>query len=261
MRAGVARSLRTAVSYVPDPNLLVFRRFADLSGIVRRAPHEPDFEVFAFLDDQPARVVDIGANRGQSIRSFRRVLQHPVIDAFEPNAGLVRHLERMADDVLTIHHLAIGETAATLTLHVPTYGHTQYDTRASLEITAAEDFLVPRYFARFDPRRARIITEVVPVVPLDDLGLAPTIVKIDVEGADLAVVRGAEGTLRGSGPAVMIERPAPESAAILQGLGFGRYRWDAGRLSQGGGDELNTLFLRPEHLERLRAGGVEILSD
>ncbi len=61
-------------------------------------------------------------------------------------------------------------------------------------------------------------TQVVDVVRIDDLGIeAPTLVKIDVEGSELAAIRGARETLMSSNPDVCIEI---HSDATLRTAGF-----------------------------------------
>jgi len=99
---------------------------------------------------------------------------------------------------------------------------------------------------------------VVPALPLDDVvdrfALAPRILKVDVEGAELEVLRGAEGLLRAARPLVACAiHPEPlvalgGSPAILVGWmrGLGYRCWTlAGEAIEAPGEE-NVLFL-PEH--------------
>jgi protein O-GlcNAc transferase len=69
----------------------------------------------------------------------------------------------------------------------------------------------------------------VDVVSLDDslaaLGLVPTVVKVDVEGMEVDVLRGAEQTLRRHRPALYVEAAEAEALEavrdVLGPLGYG----------------------------------------
>jgi FkbM family methyltransferase len=69
----------------------------------------------------------------------------------------------------------------------------------------------------------------VPVERLDDLGARPALIKIDVEGMELDVLKGAAATITDLQPALYIENyPDPGNDQVLtwlQGEGYSRY-WD-----------------------------------
>ena len=66
----------------------------------------------------------------------------------------------------------------------------------------------------------------VPVRPLDSYSLAPTAIKIDAEGAELKVVKGAEQTLREFKPVLMIENNDwGRVTEFLAGLGYSCFRY------------------------------------
>jgi hypothetical protein len=66
----------------------------------------------------------------------------------------------------------------------------------------------------------------VPVRPLDAYSLAPTAIKIDAEGAELKVVKGAEQTLRTHKPVLMIENNDwGRVTEYLAGLGYSCFRY------------------------------------
>lgn len=254
------RGLRAAVSYVPDPSLLALRSWRDIPSRVLGRPHERDFEVLAALDLRGAEVVDVGANRGQTIRSIRLVLDSPRIVAFEPNPYLAEHLRRRHrdDPAVTIHQQAVGAERGEFRLFLPRYGHTVYDTRASLSRRQAESFLDPEWFAGFDPRRAGVEEVLVEVRPLDDLHLDVDVLKFDVEGVAHAAVAGALGTIRRCRPVIIVEDPEPATVAVLEAEGYLACAYQAERrcLTAPSDDTLNTIFVHDEHLERLARNGV-----
>lgn len=87
----------------------------------------------------------------------------------------------------------------------------------------------------------------VQVRPIDDHGLSPHAVKIDVEGAELAVLEGMTATLARSRPVLLVETPDPEPALeLLEPLGYEAcvYRADSDEVvPYVGGVTANALFV------------------
>jgi hypothetical protein len=64
----------------------------------------------------------------------------------------------------------------------------------------------------------------VPIVPLDELSIAPDFVKIDVEGFEVEVLRGMTRTIARRLPTFMIEWSPANVTQILSVLGPSGYR-------------------------------------
>lgn len=133
-------------------------------------------------------VCDIGANKGAYLYWMARWARRSV--AFEPQPGLARYLRTVADTLpltnVTVEEMAVADRSGLLNLYVPSPNSPE----ASLELIQGAATLR------------------VPVVALDqyfseDERLA--FLKIDVEGAELAVFRGAERILRDHRPALLFE--------------------------------------------------------
>lgn len=144
---------------------------------------------------RPPRVVfDVGAHYG--LHTLRFLVHGARVLAFEPNPDCHRWLRAWcaANGVACeLEPVAVGEGAATVVLAVP-----EGDTcRASI---------LPDVRARW--RNAMVHTVTVRQVALDDIvaerGLVPDLVKIDTEGAELAVLRGAADLLR-TAPTLVFE--------------------------------------------------------
>lgn len=129
--------------------------------------------------------VDLGANHGW----FALVMAHAVgaagrVWAIEPGAAMVAALESNlklnADLPITVHRVAVADTGGEVLLHhfadLP-HGHASTSTLG---------------YESFDTERVRCHA-------LDDLlagaGTPPTLVKMDVEGSELAVLQGAASLL------------------------------------------------------------------
>lgn len=243
-KSKLMRVLRSAASYMPSKSMLGLRHLKDLPLRIMGQPHEADFRPLRRLSLATPIIIDIGANRGQTIESFRAVLTAPIIHAVEPNPILARSLQQRYKSV-TVYQLGLGEKAGTFVLHIPRYGHTYWDTRASLNNPMAESFLSPKYFALFNPKRATVESVSVQIRTLDDLNLIPHIVKIDAEGLEASILRGAMKTLKNH-PIVLLEGCNQAVLDILEPLGYKPYRAVSERLEPGLG-QLNTYFLADVH--------------
>lgn len=179
-----------------------------LARYLARRPHEPEFAAFQKFRSHAGLFLDVGANVGQSALSFRlyhggSILAIEPNEFHEPELRLLRRLLRRFDFLI----LAAGEASGVAMLHVPTVRGVPVTGEASLLQGEAErsDWL-RRQFGRGDLRDFQVVQRQVPVRRLDDLALAPSFVKIDVEGYELEVLRGLVETLRRHRPILLVER-------------------------------------------------------
>jgi FkbM family methyltransferase len=241
---------RTLVSYLPSRSVIGLRRLADVPNWLQRRPHEADYLAFRQYKPPRPNVIDVGANRGQAIVSLRRVLREPKIWSFEPNLYLAEYIARRfrSPDFAAFPH-ALGASNQTVTLYVPTYGHTVWDTRASLAEDEARQHLNPDEFRWYTERRASLEKIEVEIRTLDEFDLTPDILKIDVEGAEAAVVEGGMTTIESHRPVILLEGDPDQPERLLTGLGYRRHRFDPdrNRMVAGESGALNTFLLRPDH--------------
>lgn len=130
------------------------------------------------------RVADIGANHGVYTYAFAR--RAALVEAFEPQQECVKVLEAFAAShaSVRVHPVALGDSDAMAHLVAP--GERGPETR----VQPAES-----------PRHATIR-----VTTLDQLDLGPfSLLKIDVEGGESAVLRGATRTLERDRPLIFAE--------------------------------------------------------
>jgi FkbM family methyltransferase len=147
--------------------------------------------------------IDVGANKGQTVRELRKLGFTGRIVSFEPTPELYRELKRTLaqDPKWTGHQLALGASPGRLTLH-------------RYREESLNSFLTPTAFGaqRFRPMAESPIGEVtVPVERLDDvwsemIPAGRTLLKIDTQGFDLEVLRGASKHIAGVA-AVLTEVP------------------------------------------------------
>jgi FkbM family methyltransferase len=137
---------------------------------------------------------DIGANKGSFIYWLSRWVRHGRVIAFEPQPDLARHLADVCHatglENVTVEAKAVYSHSGEKELFLPA-GH---QPGASLQRTALE--------------AEGFTTLSVPLVSLDDYFDADdriALLKIDVEGAELGVFKGAERILRQHAPLLVFE--------------------------------------------------------
>jgi FkbM family methyltransferase len=210
---------------------------------IRRHPFEPDFEILAHLKLDGGVILDIGANRGQSIDAIR--LYHPTapLYAFEPNGFLAERLARRfaGDTGLTLNRFGLGDRPMRAPLHVP-YDHGfMYDGLASFDRDEAAGWINASTMAWFDPARLEVRETVCEVRTPDGLGLRPAFVKIDVQGFERHVLEGGRQTLLATQPVILMEN-SPEAEAWLIAEGWVRCAWHKGQLVEGARGAVNNIF-------------------
>ncbi len=153
-------------------------------------------------------VVDVGANVGNHSLFWAVELGAQVL-AFEPNSAaraiLARNVARNClESSITIMSEALGESRGSGRITVPS------GNLGAARVTDSPDGDID-------------------VIPLDSLGLSDvSVIKIDVEGAERAVLQGASETIRRCRPTIWVELLDREShqavQAIFAGFGYPRYQ-------------------------------------
>jgi FkbM family methyltransferase len=155
---------------------------------------------------RPGTIIDVGAHDGDLTIPLARLPGCEVI-AFEP---LPQAFARLEARIRAAHHGAIpghvslrrealGDAAGAITLEVPVVGGVAQEQWASV----AKDYAA---IQRADPRVDAIERHVVPMIRLDSLGLQRvTAMKVDAEGAEAEVLKGAADTLQRCRPILTVE--------------------------------------------------------
>lgn len=248
MHPEVKKFLRTAQSAVPF--VKPFRDNAFYFGRrILGVPHDSDYEVIRLFRNEKDFFVDVGANQGQSIESILTFRKDARIASFEANPILGRKLKaRYAGKRnITIHTVGLGEKVGRFTLYIPRYNGFVYDALASLHPEGAKDFLSRETVYGFDPSKLVLEEVECEVRTLDSFELAPSFIKIDVEGSEYQVLLGAQDTIRRHEPALLVEcySEKPEIEPLLAPYGYREYHLSDGRLVPGPGGRGPNSFLVP----------------
>jgi len=181
---------------------------------------EPEMALLEYLVPNRAVALDIGANHGIYAYALSRL--SPEVHCFEPLAECCRYIQDHHAANIIVHNTALADQAGELELHVPIIDGRAVYTRASLDRPEG-------------PCEARCVE----VRTLDSYGLTDVgFIKIDVEGLEAAVLRGAQHTLEACHPTMLVEidraRHTQSSFlgvhAFLRERGYTAHICDAGKL-------------------------------
>ena len=144
----------------------------------------------------------------------------------------------------SIEATALGETEGSFTLQVPSYRGWAFDGQGSLDFGPQNIDYMRSAIIGFDESKISVEAMEVSVRRLDEFKLKAAFIKIDVEGSEFAVVRGAAETLRRCRPVLMIENSAPDDVTnFLYDFGYTPHHYLVDGLKPGTGDYRNTIYI------------------
>lgn len=176
--------------------------------------------------------LDIGAHKAGYLYFMRKLVgETGKVFAFEPQSNLNRYIVKLKQlfnwDNVTIEHLALSDSAGTVTLFIPTGKDKSSSPGATIVKQAAGTDIGA--------------TETVATETLDSYcsrhNIRPAFLKIDVEGNELRVFQGGIETLKKYKPRIIVEIEARhvgqekvlEAFKFMQDLGYrGRFIHDTG---------------------------------
>jgi FkbM family methyltransferase len=164
---------------------------------------EPGLRLLPFLVDPGRAAFDIGANRGIWAGEMAKLTQ--TVWAFEPNPKLFAVLERAAPAGVDCRYLALSDAPGEARLLIPGEAGRYSNQGASLNPAKVEG----------EP----FMEVVVEAARLDDLDPPPTgFMKVDVEGHEMAVLKGAAGLIARDKPVMIVEAEERHTGRRLDDL-------------------------------------------
>lgn len=164
-----------------------------------RPDYEPELAEFfrSTLAERAGAFIDVGANVGQTLLALLSIDRDRTYVGFEPQIEACAEVARLiSSNGLPRHQVlpcALGEVNGVLTLH---FGY-ESDVRASF----VEEFRPSSTLPRSRQILVRRGDDVLRDLEIDDVAL----IKIDVEGAELEVLRGLRGTIEAKSPTLTFE--------------------------------------------------------
>jgi FkbM family methyltransferase len=184
----------------------VFRKLDIWMKAKRGSIHDPEYtELPSWLDGK--LLLDVGANLGQSVISLNRLFPQSKIMSFEPNPACHDVLKKVAAKIgqTEVYFVGLGDATDCLTFCVPVLDDgTQLLQEGSFDPSVfSQEVTRERIGAAFNLRKIEI-----DVHRIDDLDVNPSLIKVDVQGFEMQVLRGAINTIRRARPVLFLERDA-----------------------------------------------------
>lgn len=234
----VLRSVQTFFPFLHDVRFSLKFLWTNLT----RKPHEKDFEALRkFRPSEEQVFVDIGSNRGEAILSMLVASgQVTHIHGFEPNPEVFQKLKKYFrnNPKVELHNFGLGDKTQDFNLFIPYYRNWMFDGLSSFKYEAARDWLKGRLW-KFDVKHLSIRELTCHIKTLDELSLTPYFIKIDVQGFELEVLKGAKQTLKNHTPILLIEDINEQITGFLEEFGYKFYYYEKGKFHRGTG-VLNT---------------------
>jgi len=184
---------------------------------------EPELAFVPFLTDRTRAALDIGAHRGIYANVLARYAAH--VHAFEPHPALSNYLQQVMPPDVTVHPVALSSQTGSVSFRIPRGGTYLGLGQGTLE---AKPIFHIDNFSEIEVRAGLLDEEI-----HDPVGF----IKIDVEGHELAVLKGGQGLLRRDHPALMVEiadnnelRHYHDVTEFLAGFGYRAYWLEGGGL-------------------------------
>jgi FkbM family methyltransferase len=172
-------------------------------------PHEEDYWGFRRLaaGRSEGLFLDLGANLGHSARGFHKVVPGWKIFSVEANPAHRPRLEKVKRTIAMFDFRIAAidsESGRSLTFFVPYYRRwLSMHSAAATTLDQARKGIVTSF-----PRQekcVRYIERRVETITIDDLGLAPGIIKVDIEGKEFSALQGAQKVIERYSPDLLIE--------------------------------------------------------
>jgi FkbM family methyltransferase len=253
-------TLKSLLIRVTPPRALQFLKRHYYRRMLERQTdsNQPEFVIIRELVHAGDSVIDVGANIGLFTSYLSRLIgSRGVVHSVEPIPVTYDILSSSVNGLglpnVRLWNFAASDHDGTALMEIPHYRGLSRENFYQARIVSDAKDLAPRTYT----------------VPLRALGALPELakrrhafIKIDVEGHELAVVKGAMSLISTSKPSMLIEvsgnmedagSPAAELSGLLVDQGYRSYWLDDGRLRtwRAGVRSVNYFFLRPEHLNRL----------
>jgi FkbM family methyltransferase len=224
------------------------RQLRLLLHMLRRTPHEKDFNFLADPRFRNGLLIDLGANIGQSAISALKVQPTLKILSIEANPACespLRLAKRLLGERFSFRLVGVGAYETSLSVFVPL--------RSSRLLL--EEGTFDREILRTAATMRRIGSEGVdyqvqqieiPVISVDSLECTPVAIKMDLQGFELTALQGMVRTIERSRPFIMIENgeDLERIALFLDAFGYELTVWDGSSLRKAKSTQgcLNVIF-------------------
>jgi len=169
---------------------------------------EKDFEAFNMFEfPENSFFLDVGANDGISAQSFRIYNKKNPIFSIEPDDYHEKSLSSLKKKIDKFDYkiAAVGQKADKLLLNIPIVSGFHIGQLASFDLDEAYNNVFKILTSKNLEKKIKILKKNVNVITLDSLDMPVCAIKIDVEGFELNVLKGAINLINNQKPVLLIE--------------------------------------------------------
>ncbi len=249
------RSIQTRFPFLQDTRYKLQFWYRDL----KKMSHEKDFTLIKhFKPDTDEVFVDIGSNRGESIQSMHLFAKPQTrIIGFEPNPLIFNKLSKICEsrDGVEVHNFGLSNDDGEFKLFIPFYRNWMFDGLSSVHHKNASEWLNENRIWNFNPEKLQIKDVDCKLKKLDAFNLSPYFMKMDVQGHEMSVLKGAVKTITEHKPILLIESITEEIQDYLKDFGYQFYHLKGDKLYEGKGHP-NTFCIPGERKGDLEKPGL-----
>ena len=229
----------------------IFRYLIKYTNVFEEDAHGVSYLKF----DKKINIIDVGASDGIASKFFLKKLNVANILCFEPNSSYVKILKKMSNKNMRVFNYGIGEKDQKYQVYYPRYiffeknfdlvTYTFYSKR-ELENQINLDFKFKR--------NIKIVKGQINLKKVHKLNFKISLIKIDVNGHELSVIKGLNNIIKKDKPALIIEtdKNINKINEYLKKFNYGKFSFlKNNKTFEKIRDTypLNTFFLQPTHLK------------
>ena len=186
---------------------------------------EREYELINLFKKKNPVIIDIGGNRGESIKNFLKYKKDARIYSFEPKKNSFNFIKKKYKTKnINIFNYGIGNSHSSIILYTPKIYNYEFSGLSSIDQNNLK-FRLSFFFKKIN-KNFKFIKEKIKIKKLDNFNLQPDLIKIDTEGSELDVVKSSLETIKRFEPVIIIEFNHSNFLAIneiLKKIGYKSY--------------------------------------
>jgi len=193
---------------------------------------EREYSLINLVRKKKPIIIDIGGNRGESIKNFLKYKKDAKIYSFEPKKNSFNFIKKKYKKKnISILNYGIGNSNSSSTLYTPKIYNYEFSGLSSTDRNNLK-FRLNFFFKKIN-KNFKFIKEKIKIKKLDNLNLQPDFIKIDTEGSELDVINSSLKTIKRFEPVIIIEFNHNNFTAIneiLKKIGYKSYIFNKNNL-------------------------------
>ena len=186
---------------------------------------EREYKIVNLIKKKNPLIIDIGGNKGESIKNFLRFNKNLKIICFEPKKNSFEYIKKKYKKKnIRIFNFGIGNSQKKVSLYTPTIYNYEFSSLSATDLKNLKKRL--NSFFKVLKNNFKFIKEIIEIKKLDNFNLKPDLIKIDAEGSELDILKSSIQTIKKYQPILIIEFNHinfSEIKKILSRIGYKSY--------------------------------------